>query len=103
MSPEKAFNVVIDAAVAHWAADTKRYETARSFRPHSMALSSCVPPRRRLCGGDCLVGERELCVGAARSEALTAASCAGTVSAADRCGVIGASWTALFLNSDYEH
>jgi hypothetical protein len=35
MSPEKAFNVVINAAVAHWAADTKRYETARSFRPHS--------------------------------------------------------------------
>ena len=34
MSPEKAFNVVIDAAVAHWAAATKRYETARSFRPH---------------------------------------------------------------------
>ena len=35
MSPEKAFNVVINAAVAHWAAATKRYETARSFRPHS--------------------------------------------------------------------
>lgn len=26
MSPEKAFNIVVDAAVAHWAADTKRYE-----------------------------------------------------------------------------
>ena len=26
MSPEKAFNVIIDAAVAHCAADTRRYE-----------------------------------------------------------------------------
>jgi hypothetical protein len=39
MSPERAFNTVIDAAVLHWAADTKRAELREALDQVLVQLS----------------------------------------------------------------
>ena len=45
MSPERAFNIVVNAAVAHWAADTRQHELRVALDQILGQLSDTFPRR----------------------------------------------------------